>query len=317
MSLLLSVDKIEKQMGSKQLFESLSFVIHEKEKLGLIGPNGSGKSTLLKILSGDESTDSGTVSPKKGLKLSFVKQEESFDESLSLIDCSIANLQKGGMSADDAMVYGSMYLSLVGFSDLEQKVKRLSGGWRKRLSLAIALATEPELLILDEPTNHMDWEGILWLEGYLKTFTGSFVLVSHDRAFLNRVCTKTMELNHLFRDGFLAFQGSYNEFLDRKAEYIDQQLKLQSTMSNKARREVEWLRAGVKARTTKSQSRIKEAHQLLDDLADVKARNRANQAKVKLEIESTNRLSKKLVELNSLNISYNDNVLVRDLNLLL
>jgi ATP-binding cassette subfamily F protein uup len=317
MSLLISVDKIQKQMGSKLLFEELSFGIHEKEKLGLIGPNGSGKSTLLKILSGEDTPDNGTVSRKKGVKVSFVRQEEVFEDSLTITEAASQRLEAAGLSAEDVMVYAPMYLSIVGFEDLEQKVSQLSGGWRKRLSLAIALAVEPQLLILDEPTNHMDWEGILWLESYLKIFSGSFLLVSHDRAFLNRVCNKTMEINKLYQNGFLAFEGSYDQFLEKKDDYIQAQLKLQSTVSNKARREVEWLRAGVKARTTKSRSRIKEAHQLLDDLADVTARNRANQAKVKLEIESTNRLSKKLIEMKTLSISHGEKRLIKDLDLLL
>jgi ATP-binding cassette subfamily F protein uup len=317
MSLLLSVNKLQKQMGSKILFEDLSFGIHEREKIGLIGPNGSGKSTLLRILSGEEDPGDGTISRRKGLKLSFVQQEEVFDESLSVLEAAVSQLLDRGMSEDEVHVYGPMYLSIAGFEDSEQKVEKLSGGRRKRLNIAIALAEEPELLILDEPTNHMDWDGILWLESNLQSFKGSFLIVSHDRELLDRLCKKTMELNRLYENGFLSFECAYTQFLGKKEAYIKSQIQLQSSMSNKARKEVEWLRAGVKARTTKSQSRIKEAHKLLDDLEEVTSRNQASRARIRLELDSSNRLSKKLIELKDLSISYGEHRLVNRLNLLL
>ena len=302
-------------MGSKQLFDGLSFGIHEKERLGLLGPNGAGKSTLLKILSGLDVPDEGDVSPRKGLRVAFVQQEEKFDESKTLQQEASDQLRKTGMDEMEAQVQASVYLSIVGFENLEQKVSVLSGGWRKRLSLAIAFAQEPDLLIMDEPTNHMDWDGIFWLESQLKSYKKAFVVVSHDRIFLDNLCNKTMEINRLYKDGYLAFECGYKKFIERKVEYAQAQMNLQDSMSNKARREVEWLRAGVKARTTKSQSRIKEAHQLLDDLADVKSRNQAGRAKVRLEIDSGGKRSKKLIELKKLTVAYDENVLIKDLDL--
>lgn len=317
MSILISVSQLEKQMGSKQLFESLSFGIHEREKLGLIGPNGAGKSTLLRIMSGEETADGGEVSRRKGLKWSFVSQEDRFQDSLSVIEAAEEALRSKGLSEQEAQVYGPMYLSQFGFEKLDQKVAALSGGWRKRLSLSIAFAIEPELVILDEPTNHMDWAGILWLEHYLKSYKGAFVLVSHDRSFLQAVSNKTMEINRLYENGALSYEVSYKDFLAKKEDYVQTQLSIQSSMSNKARREVEWLRAGVKARTTKSRGRIQEAHQLLEDLSELKSRNQANQSKVRLEIDSSQRLSKKLIELKKVSLSFGEKDLIKDLDLLL
>ena len=317
MSLLVSVNKLKKVMGSKLLFDGLSFGVNEREHLGLLGPNGAGKSTLLKILAGLESPDEGEVSPRKNLKLAFVMQEENFEEKLSLQETAVERLLQVGFDNTEAQVQASIYLTMVGFEDLEQTVEVLSGGWRKRLSLAIAFAQEPDLLVLDEPTNHMDWDGILWLENHLKSYKKSFILVSHDRDLLDNLCNKTMEINRLYRDGFLAFDCGYKKFLERKSEYIHSQIKLQDSMSNKARREVEWLRAGVKARTTKSQSRMKEAHQLLDDLAEVKSRNQAARSKVRVEIDAAGKRAKKLIELKKLSVAYGDNCLIQDLDLLM
>lgn len=317
MSLLLSVNQLQKTMGSKLLFEDLSFGINEREQLGLLGPNGAGKSTLLRMLAGEETVDEGTISYRKGLRLALVKQEENFTSTQSILQAAIEQIEKSGMDAMEAQVQATIQLDMAGFEDVEKPAAKLSGGWAKRLSLAIAFSQDPDLIIMDEPTNHMDWDGILWLESRLKAYKKSFLIVSHDREFLDRVCNKTMEINPLYKDGFIAFDCSYKDFLVKKESYIQEQLNLQSVMSNKARREVEWLRAGVKARTTKSQARIKEAHQLLDDLSDIKARNRAGQVKVRLEIDTAGKLSKKLLELKKVSVAFGDNCLIKDLNLLL
>lgn len=317
MSNLISIDKLTKSLGSKLLFEELSFVIGEREKLGLIGPNGAGKSTLLKILAGIEPSDGGTISRARGKKWAYVEQNEFFNEDSSLKQIAITQLQQAGRDPLDSELQAAIYLSMVGFQDQDQTVATLSGGWRKRLSLAIALAKDPDLLILDEPTNHMDWDGILWLEDVLKSFKKAFVLVSHDRTFLNHLCNRTMEINRLYKGGYLSFEGGYQNFLTKKVEYIQNQRTLQASLSNKARREVDWLRAGVQARTTKSQSRIDEAHQLLEDLSEIKSRNLAANSKVRLEIDSAGKRSKKLIELKRITISFEEKCLIKDLNLTL
>ena len=304
-------------MGSKLLFEELSFGIHERERLGLLGPNGAGKSTLLKILAREETPDLGEVSYRKGVHTAFVKQEDVFNENLSVESNATVILKSRGMDELDAQVQSSIFLTMAGFEDLTQEVKELSGGWRKRLSLAIAFAQEPDLLIMDEPTNHMDWDGVLWLEEFLSSYQKAFILVSHDRTFLDRICNKTMEINRLYKGGYFSYTGGYKEFLLKREEYLQAQLRLQGSMSNKARREEEWLRAGVKARTTKSQSRQKEAYQLLEDLEVVKSRNRAAQSKIRLEIDVAGKRSKKFIELKKLSVNYDDIYLVRDLDLVL
>lgn len=304
-------------MGSKLLFDGLSFGVSERERLGLLGPNGAGKSTLLKILAGLETPDEGEVAASKGLRVAYVAQESTFPEEEILTSIVKKDLIATGMEDMEAEVQATIYLSMVGFEDLEKKVNALSGGWRKRLSLAIAFAQDPDLLILDEPTNHMDWDGILWLENWLSSYKKAFLLVSHDRVFLEKLCNKTMEINRLYKDGYLSFDCGYQKFLERKAEYIQSQMNLQDSMSNKARREVDWLRAGVKARTTKSRSRINDAHQLLDDLSQVKMRNQSAKAKVRVEIDAAGRLSKKLIELKGFNLSYGENQLIKNLDLLL
>lgn len=316
MASLLSLHKIEKHMGSKILFEELTFGIFEKEKIGLIGPNGSGKSTLLKILADLEPYDSGSITKKKNLRASYIEQVTNFDEKLSVKDFMLNSLKRCSfVDSDQIEIMASMYLSIAGFEDEEVKIGSLSGGWRKRLVISASLAEEPELLILDEPTNHMDWEGVLWLEGILKSTNSAFILVSHDRFFLNKLTNRTIEISSFYKDGFISYDCNYDEFIEKKEKYIEEQQKLLETMSNKARREVDWLRAGVKARTTKSQSRIKDAHQLLDNLADVKSKSNFLKTKSRLEIDSTKRKTKKLVSLKNVEISYPNNLLIEKLNL--
>ncbi|MGH1467530.1 MAG: ABC-F family ATP-binding cassette domain-containing protein [Bdellovibrionales bacterium] len=316
MGTLLSANKLSKSVGDKTLFDELSFGVFEREKIGLIGPNGSGKSTLLKILSKTEVEDSGEITYKKNLALAFVPQTDSHPKDLQILHHTSQKVaEHTKCSVDEAEVLASTYLSITGFEDTNAKISTLSGGWLKRLSLAIAIATEPELLILDEPTNHMDWDGVLWLEGFLKSFKQSFILVSHDRSLLENTTNRTIEINPAFQDGFLSYNLGYTAFLDKKDEHLKNQQTLQASMANKARRETDWLRAGVKARTTKSRSRINEAHELIADLSDLNAKNQSVKSKVSLEIDSTGRKTKKLVELKNLCVGYENLNLIEDLSL--
>lgn len=315
MSLLLSTHQLEKSMGDRQLFSGLSFGVQEKQKIALLGSNGAGKSTLLKILAGQEDFDGGEVSPRKNLKMAYVAQEEQFDENQTAQKVAENALIAFGFDSEQAAIQASIYLSMAGFEKAETLCKELSGGWKKRLNIAIALAKDPDLLLLDEPTNHLDWEGILWLEDQLKVFEKAFLIVSHDREFLKNQCQEFMEINPLYADGFLHLKCSYEKFLEKKQEYLENQLSLQESLSNKARRETEWLRAGVKARTTKSQSRIKEAHQLLENLGQLKARTRSAQARVNIQIEAAGKSSKKLIECKDLNIHYDDKMILENFNI--
>lgn len=318
MSLLLSLNEISITKGSKKLFDSLSFGINEKDRIGIIGPNGAGKSTLLKLICGTETPDEGEMSFRRNLRTAAVLQEDVFDEGASTLEYVKRRLMKEAKFSDyDAEIQAAIYLGIVGVEHPETLLGQLSGGWKKRVSIALALAQEPDLLILDEPTNHLDWDGILWLENYLQNYDKAFLLVSHDRSFLDNLSNRIIEINAMYKDGFLSFQTNYTDFLVKRQEYADNQMTLQAKLNNKAKREVEWLRAGVKARTTKSSARIKEAHQLLDTLGEVKGRNQAGNRKSRIEIDSSERRSKKLIELKHFNLGFDDVELISDLNFIM
>ncbi len=305
-------------MGSKQLFSDLSFGVFPKEKVGLIGSNGAGKSTLLKILAKTETPDSGEVHQQKNLKVAFCAQEQVAAGDKSLLQIVSENLQKiNGLDAVEADIQASVYLSQAGFENLEEKATKLSGGWNKRLSICLAISLEPDLLILDEPTNHLDWDGILWLESWLKTFNGSLLLVSHDREFLNNSTNRILEIDRLYPEGYLSFNTNYENFLKEKLKFIAVQMEEQARLENKARREVQWLRAGVQARTTKSRSRIDRAHQLLDDLQDIRQRNSSVNERSRIQLDSEERKTKKLIEFKNLTLNYGDKPLLENLSLIM
>jgi len=305
MSILISANQISKNVGNTTLFEGLSLGVFEKEKIGLIGPNGAGKSTLLKMLAGLDTPDDGEISKKKNLSYAYVPQTENFPADQIVSEHVTKVLTEDlKISPLEAEVLAATYLSLSGFENTDVTIGTLSGGWLKRLAISIALAKEPELLLLDEPTNHMDWEGVLWLESYLKSYDKAFILISHDRALLQNTTKRTIEINRAYLGGYLSLDVNYSDFLVKKAEHIEQQIKLQSSMQNKARRETEWLRAGVKARTTKSSARIKEAHQLIEDTKSLNTRNQAAKAKVRLTVQDSKRKTKKLLDFKDVSIGY-------------
>ena len=316
MSILIATKNLQRVVGDRVLFEDLNLGIESRQKIALIGPNGSGKSTLLRLLAKQDSPDQGEVIHSRGLSFSYVAQNEELPVDLSVFDYLCSQLEgQNGLSSEQAQVAASTHLSLAQFPDESQKIANLSGGWRKRLVIALAMAREPDLLLLDEPTNHMDWSGILWLEDVLRQFHGALLLVSHDRKFLDRVTSRVLEIHGVYERGYLAFDCRYSEFHSKKQEYLDSQQKLQESLSNKARRELEWLRAGVKARTTKSRSRIDEAHRLFSQLQQVNSRQQVGQRSSKMELETTGKQSKKLIAVENLCVGYGDKILLKDLQL--
>lgn len=303
MTLLLTCESISKSYGYP-LFDEISLGIFQGDKIGLIGPNGSGKSTLLKIIAGIETPDKGKVSRRREVKIGYVPQtshypEQSLEEILLqvLINEKIPDEQQ-------RKILVSKTLSKLGFEDPEQMAHTLSGGWKKRLDIARELVKSPDILLLDEPTNHLDLEGIKWLEKFLQRESLTFVVISHDRYFMENVTTKIIELNRIYPKGVFLVEGSYTQFIEKQEEFINGQLQQQKALASKVRNEVEWLRQSPKARTTKSQSRVQRAENLIQELAEVKSRNK--QQRLQIDFSSTDRLTRKLLAAKNLSKTIQD-----------
>ncbi len=290
---LISGESLTKSFTSRPLFENLSFTVSEGDHVGLVGPNGSGKSTLLKILAGVEPPDSGTRSVRKGLRIGYVPQDAVFSPGKSVEDVLLDAL-KGVPHLDDYEKSSRIVRALgkAGFNDRSIPTDTLSGGWRKRLAIARELALEPDLLLLDEPTNHLDVEAILWLEALLKSEPEAFVVVSHDRYFLENTAGRMLELNRSYAGGLLQTDGRYSEFLEKRDELMKNEAAYQDTLANLVRREMEWLRRGPKARTTKSKARIDNAERLIDELKDGQERARVSTARI--DFNASDRKTKRL-----------------------
>lgn len=316
MSILVSCQEIGKSYSSRPLFSDISFGIVEKERIGLIGPNGSGKSTLLKILAGLVEPDSGSVVSRRKLRVSYVPQDESFtagDTVEQIVRAAAANAEFKDYERDASV---DSTLASLNFPDRQAKAETLSGGWRKRLALACALATQPELLLMDEPTNHLDLEGVIWLESFMKSATFSYMVVSHDRAFLENVTNRMVELNPTYENGVLSVKGNYSEWLIAKEEAMKAQATLQQSLASKVRREIAWLQRGARARQTKASGRIQEAGKLIDQLAEVKQRNSLT-ASIEIGFDSSGRKSKELVVVKGIKKAFGDRCLYSDLSFVL
>lgn len=313
MANLLSCQGLSKSHGARQLFSDLSFGIQSGERIGLIGPNGAGKSTLLSILAGYDKPDRGTVVKSRTLRLSFVPQEVQFP------DQPLEDLVKNALLTEeceiDRQTRVNIVLTQLGFTDFQASASKLSGGWKKRLAIAIAYVTDPDLLILDEPTNHLDWEGVLWLEKFLQSASFSYLLVSHDRCFLENVATRMIELNPTYPKGLFSATGSYSTFLEQRALFLAGQHQQERSLASKVRREVEWLKQNPKARTVKSQSRERAAHALIRDLDALEGRNR--QQSSQLSFAASKRETKKLLAGTNLTKTLNNKTLFSGINLTL
>lgn len=316
MTLLLTCNNLSKSHGARQLFKGVSFGVNKNDKIGLIGPNGSGKSTLLKILTEDESSDSGTLSAKKNLHIGYVPQISTYP-SEPILEVVIDAFAKDSHAAHhEKSSKAQILLSKLGFDDIYQNADRLSGGWKKRLDLAKALINSPDLLLLDEPTNHLDLEGIVWLESFLRKETSlAFIVTSHDRYFLQNTCTRMIELNPHYPQGIFACDGSYDDFIVKRQEFLDYQLECEQTLKTKSKSEQEWLRLSPKARTTKSRARIQEAGRLFDEFSEIRARNRRSTAKI--DFEASDRQTRKLLTGKNLEKSMGERLLFSHLDLTL
>lgn len=334
---ILSVENLSKSYGEKRLFENISFHIAEQQRIGLIGVNGTGKSSLLKIIAGLDTPDSGKIIHANRFVVEYLPQNPSFDEDSNVLDqvfygdspliqllrdyeMALADLQEspldekkqarvlalqGRMDAADAWesnTQAKMILTQLGIHDFSQPIRELSGGQRKRVAMARALIQPADLLILDEPTNHIDNETVEWLEEYLSRYKGALLLVTHDRYFLDRVTNRTFELD---RGQLYSYEGNYATFLEKKAEREENEAAAESKRQNLLRRELAWLRRGAKARTTKQKARVQRAEELRDRVVE------GPSAKMDMALGAS-RLGKKVIEIEHISKSYGERKLVDD-----
>ncbi|HEX3176432.1 MAG TPA: ABC-F family ATP-binding cassette domain-containing protein [Methylomirabilota bacterium] len=269
-SLLLSCERVSKAYGARSLFDDLTLGLFEGDQAGLVGPNGSGKSTLLKILAGLIPPDAGSRSLRAGIRVGYVPQDPAFEPDRTIEDVVLAAV--ADLDPADQPGHVAQALGRAGFTDAQVPVEALSGGWKKRLAIARALAAGPDVVLMDEPTNHLDVDGILWLEDLLRERTRACLVVSHDRYFLEHVATRMLELDRAYPAGVFETDGTYSDFLARRDEFLRGQAAYQASLANTVRREIEWLRRGAKARSTKAKGRIEEAGRLIDELAEARAR---------------------------------------------
>ncbi len=320
MASLLSCQELGKSFGGQQLFDGIDLVLEPGDRVGLIGPNGSGKSTLLRILCDLETADRGRVILRRHARISYLAQSDTFAEEKNAVDNLVLALQDQDL--DEAERYQRVHaiLSRAEFPETGGPVRLLSGGWRKRLAICRALVTRPDILVMDEPTNHLDIEGILWLERFLAAnlpeSPSAFLLVSHDRRFLENTVNRVVELSRLYPGGSFQVRGNYSDFLEKRAQFLARQQDMEERLANKVRRETEWLRRGPKARATKARYRIDEAHRLQEELSDVRARNRS-EGRVGIGFDGTGRKTKKLLTATGLGKAFGGRVLFRDLDMVL
>jgi ATP-binding cassette subfamily F protein uup len=325
----LNVENISKSYGELELFSDISFSIHKDQKIAFVAKNGSGKSSILNILSGKDVPDSGQVVVRKGLRLAFLDQEPNLDSKLSIEETIFASdlpilkiietYEKALQNPEDTEAYQDAFeamdrhnawefetqfqqiLSQLKLDDLKAKISSLSGGQKKRLSLAQALISKPDILILDEPTNHLDLEMIEWLEDYFAKTQQTLFMVTHDRYFLERVCNEIVELDH---GKMYTYKGNYSYYLEKKEERIANEQTEVGKAKQLFKKELDWMRRQPKARTTKSKSRI-------DDFFEIKskAHQRRKDHVIQLEI-NMERLGSKIVELHNVSKSFKDKVIL-------
>ena len=340
----LKVTGLHKTYGEKTLFYDLNFMIHEKDRIGLIGINGTGKSSLLKIIAGIESGD-GDLNPldyAKDYRIAYLAQESDFDNNQTVLqavfesdsikvqvvreyeqalqqlaeDGNNNQAQKRFAKAEAAMneldawqtdTNAKIILQKLGIHQLHEPIKNLSGGQQKRVGLAQVLIDEPDLLLLDEPTNHLDYDAITWLENYLKNYRGALLMVTHDRYFLDRVTNRIFELSN---GELQEFSGNYEHYLAAKAERERVNAEVEQKKKQLYKQELAWMRAGAKARTTKQQARINRFEDLKESMGQTK-----NEEQVAIEM-ATKRLGKKVIEFKQANYAYDNKVILTNFDLL-
>ena len=298
MSSLLGIHNLYKAYGTEVLYQGISFFVCAGDRIGLLGPNGSGKSTLLKIMMDLESADQGSISRRQGLRVGYVSQTPEFP-AIPLEEVLLQDAPHG--DEFELQTRARILLGKAQFTDFTQSAATLSGGWKKRLDIARALMQEPDVLLLDEPTNHLDLEGILWLEKLLAKENFAYVVVSHDRYFLENVSNKVIELNRCYPQGLFLSDGNMSAFTAHREAFLYAQEQKEKGLASIVREETEWLRRSPKARTTKSQSRVDRAHGMIEELSEVKRRNKVH--RVELEFSASERATRKLLVAKNLSVT--------------
>jgi len=309
---ILNAQSVSKRYGARVLFQNVSLVVSDGERLGLVGPNGAGKSTLLNILAGREDADSGEVAVRKRARVGVIHQISEFPAGLTVRGVLERALLDGNVPENEHEQRLRELMGRTGFPDEDAEARSLSGGWRKRLAICEGVIVEPDVLLLDEPTNHLDLGGIEWLEELLNYIPSACVIISHDRFFLEAVSNETAELNRVYPDGIFRVHGAYSKFLEERELYLAAQAKQTESLKNQVKTEIEWLRRGPKARTTKSKARIDKAHEMIGELAD--RNSRAQRSSANIDFVATDRQTKRLIETENVSLELGDRTIVNNLN---
>ena len=303
--ILLNAEGISKSYSEKILLDNVSLGINEGDKIGLIGVNGTGKSTFLKILAGVDEAEAGTVITGNGVRIGYLPQNPDFDGDKTILEQAMAGVSPAEQEAKEFQVKN--ILTRLGLSDYEQKIGVLSGGQKKRVAMAAALAAETELLILDEPTNHIDSSMVDWLEIYLAAYKGAIFMITHDRYFLERVANKIVELDH---GKLYSYPANYSKYLELKSQREEMELASQRKRQSLLRKELEWIQRGARARGTKARFRV-ERYEELSTAPTI-------EEDAKMEISASfSRMGRKTIEIENISKAYGDKVLIKDFSYLL
>ena len=307
--ILLNAEKISKGYSDRQLLDGCSLAVGQGDKIGLIGVNGTGKSTLLKVMAGVDFSDSGTVTRSGGVRVAYLPQNPEFAPETTVLQQVMTGVAIDKARAKEAKVVQQAdeyqcksILTQLGLSDYDQPIGQLSGGQKRRVALACALAAESEVLILDEPTNHIDSEMVDWLESYLKRYQGAILMVTHDRYFLERVVNRIVELD---RGKLYSYPANYSQYLELKAQREEMALATERKRQSLYRKELAWIQRGARARSTKAQFRVDRFEELK------KPGYVPDQSKLEVSALSS-RLGKKIIEIEQISKSFDGKVLVKD-----
>lgn len=299
--MLLSAKNISKTYVEKTLLNDVSFYLNKGDKVGIVGINGTGKSTFLKILAQQEYCNSGEVVISNGVKIAYLPQNPVFDEHISILEQVLKNIPTD--IKEQKQYEAKSVLNKIGIKDLNQDISTLSGGEKRRVAIAITLVSPSNILILDEPTNHIDNDTVEWLEKYLSKYNGAIVMVTHDRYFLDRVANTIVELD---KGNLYTYENAnFSKYVELKVQREEMAISTERKNKSIYRKELEWIRRGAKARGTKSKDRIERFKKLSE--RDIPKEDD------KLSISSiSSRLGKTVIEFNNISKSFNNRPLIQD-----